>query len=266
MAAQGCLLHSGGRCATTSSRGQLQQRQHTRSSVIVRGLHHHSSHLTPVKDAILPRDSAQRLRKAIKRARQATTTQGETAVSQLMLELKRLELHQLTDDKQCTTISMPHRHAAARQHTTSTTPSTVAVQLPATHGLSTVQIPVPQEADMLDVSDPEYAPRSYEVQGRVLVCQGSKCRAKGALGVLQAVSAVAGGSDNVQVLPCKCLGKCKEGAVVRVKQDGSPKCAVYTQVSPQQVPAMLDLHFLQPQQGSAEEQQQGGACCTDCKQ
>lgn len=55
------------------------------------------------------------------------------------------------------------------------------------------------DLDQLDLDSPDFAPRDYQTAGRVLVCQGSKCKAKGALGVLQAVSAVAGASDTVQV-------------------------------------------------------------------
>lgn len=116
--------------------------------------------------------------------------------------------------------------------------------------------------------------------GRVLVCQGSKCQAKGALGVLQAVSAVAGGSEAVQVLPCKCLGKCKEGAVIRVKQEGVAKCSVYTKLSPHDVPAILDSHFSAPPppppaptateaaapvSHSHAEGSDAEACCKECK-
>jgi (2Fe-2S) ferredoxin len=81
--------------------------------------------------------------------------------------------------------------------------------------------------------------------------------------VLQAVSAVVGSSEDVAVLPCKCLGKCKQGPVVRVKQDGVVQCSVYTHLEPQQIPAILDTHFAQPvpqqQSGSV-----GAECCTDC--
>lgn len=118
-------------------------------------------------------------------------------------------------------------------------------------------VPVPlwdeEPSELLDISAPQYAPRDYEVPGRILVCQGSKCQKLGALGVLQAVSAVTAGSDAVQVLPCKCLGKCKEGPALRVKPEAAPgalpsKGALYTRLTPDQVPAILDAHFLEPQQ------------------
>eukprot|EP00195_Chlamydomonas_chlamydogama_P010311 CAMPEP_0202893030 /NCGR_PEP_ID=MMETSP1392-20130828/2683_1 /ASSEMBLY_ACC=CAM_ASM_000868 /TAXON_ID=225041 /ORGANISM="Chlamydomonas chlamydogama, Strain SAG 11-48b" /LENGTH=276 /DNA_ID=CAMNT_0049577211 /DNA_START=54 /DNA_END=884 /DNA_ORIENTATION=+ len=96
----------------------------------------------------------------------------------------------------------------------------------------------------LDLEQPEFAARNYGATGRVLVCQGSKCRAKGATGVLQAVSAVVGESQGVDVLPCKCLGKCSLGAVIRVKQEGDPRGQMYTQVQPQAIGAILDSHFV----------------------
>lgn len=151
-----------------------------------------------------------------------------------------------------------HHHHHQQQHHS-------GQQVAATAAIATLPAPPSIDFDSLDLSDPVFAPRNYsDVQGRVLVCQGSKCRAKGALGVLQAVSAVVGSSDDVAVLPCKCLGKCKQGPVVRVKQDGVAQCSVYTHLEPQQVPAMLDSHFAQ----SVPQQQSGNAgaaaCCTDC--
>lgn len=63
------------------------------------------------------------------------------------------------------------------------------------------------------------------------------------MGVLQAVTAVASGCEGLQVLPCECLGKCKEGAVLSAKTEGAAKCCVYTQLSPEQVPGIMDAHF-----------------------
>jgi hypothetical protein len=72
---------------------------------------------------------------------------------------------------------------------------------------------------MIDASLPEYAPRPYgDVAAQVLVCQGRKCAGRGALGVLQAASAVSSGSPSVDVIPCKCLGSCRgTGTAVRIK-------------------------------------------------
>lgn len=125
-----------------------------------------------------------------------------------------------------------------------TTPATTAKILTLTGKAMPAQLP---DLDQFDLDSEEFAPRSYETAGRVLVCQGKKCQAKGALGVLQAVSAVSGGSDSVQVLPCKCLGKCKEGAAIRIKREGEAKCSTYTHLSPHDIPAIMDSHFAAPE-------------------
>lgn len=122
-----------------------------------------------------------------------------------------------------------------------------------------VQLQVPE----LDWDSPEFAARDYETPGKVWVCTGSKCRAKGASELLQAVSMVAG-SSAVEIVPCKCLGKCKEGAVMRVKEQGAARCAMYTRLAAQEVPSILDSHFMQPAPQQAEEMA-GAACCIDCK-
>lgn len=93
------------------------------------------------------------------------------------------------------------------------------------------------ELPNLDDPAPEYVGT-----GRVLVCQGSKCQREGALGVLQTVSALTRASDGIDVLPCKCLGKCKQGAAMSVKKEGS-RPAVYTQVKPSEVQSMLSSNF-----------------------
>lgn len=53
------------------------------------------------------------------------------------------------------------------------------------------------------VDSPPLPPTLPPIHRRVLVCQGSKCQAKGAMAVLQAVSAVVGDSQSVEVVPCK---------------------------------------------------------------
>lgn len=107
-------------------------------------------------------------------------------------------------------------------------------------------------------------PQEYAASGRVLVCQGSKCVAKGALGVLQAVSHATSQAPNVDVLPCKCLGKCSRGAAMRIKT-ANGSVALYTQVTPQQVASHVHHHFSeqqqQPQQQPAPPQQQQPSGC-----
>lgn len=57
--------------------------------------------------------------------------------------------------------------------------------------------------------------------------------------------------DQMQILPSKCLGKCKEGPVIRAKVDSSairggpaaqaPPCEVFKRVAPSQVCAALGV-------------------------
>ncbi len=114
----------------------------------------------------------------------------------------------------------------------------------------------------IDLRRPEFAPRNYQLAaptcegssacGRVMVCQGGKCQARGALAVLQAASAVVGSSGDVAVCTSKCLGKCSQGAAMRVvgpqAAAGDASCKrgqLYTMVDASNVGAMLDSHFLQ---------------------
>lgn len=95
---------------------------------------------------------------------------------------------------------------------------------------------------LLERAAPEYAPRAYTARAQVLVCQGKKCAAAGAAGVLQAVEAVTAGADRVDVVPCKCLGKCKAAAAMRIK--GPRGDVLLTEVTPQSVGAALDAQLL----------------------
>jgi (2Fe-2S) ferredoxin len=92
----------------------------------------------------------------------------------------------------------------------------------------------------------------YQGEGSVAVCQGSKCQRQGSLAVLQQVSQLAG--CGLQVLPCKCLGRCGSAPAVRVKVEGRP-CAVYTQVTPAAAGFVLERHF----EGQGQGQGQRGA-------
>lgn len=145
------------------------------------------------------------------------------------------------------TSSQPHRQQQdipqALRQALSLNSCTLVVQ-----GLSgTVEIPVPE----LDSStsqgwdEDDFAAKQFQGSGRVMVCQGSKCRGKGALDVLHAVSALSTNSPGIEVLPCKCLGKCKQGAAMRVRTEGQ-KDEVYTELTPQQLPAIFDAHFSAP--------------------
>lgn len=58
---------------------------------------------------------------------------------------------------------------------------------------------------------------------------------------------------------------------MRVKQEGSAKCAIYTQLNPYSVGSILDAHFAAPQEPPPQTNPQqptaaqaAEACCPDC--
>jgi (2Fe-2S) ferredoxin len=93
-----------------------------------------------------------------------------------------------------------------------------------------------------DISQQLPPPQQYQATGRILVCQGKACMNKGGLGVLQAASHAASASPGIEVLPCKCLGKCKQGPALRMRTQ-QPGCTVLTRVSPLEVPEAVDAVF-----------------------
>lgn len=101
------------------------------------------------------------------------------------------------------------------------------------------------QAPLIDQEQPDLCrqlprPQQYTTTGRVLVCQGKACLRKGALQVLQAVSHATAASPGVEVLPCKCLGKCKQGPAMRVRTEGQQRSSLVTEVEPLEVPEVLD--------------------------
>lgn len=106
-------------------------------------------------------------------------------------------------------------------------------------------------------------------EGRILVCQGSKCQAAGSADVLRSVSALTAGCPGLEILPSKCLGKCRMACVMRVKdlsaeaateapsgasdadagalrgpgQRPHPKGELYTGLSGEEVAPVLLKHF-----------------------
>lgn len=62
--------------------------------------------------------------------------------------------------------------------------------------------------------------------------------------LLQTVAGLTAGSDTVEVLPCKCLGKCKQGPAMRFRTEGASP-TTYTKVVAEQVPGLLNAHFRQ---------------------
>lgn len=117
---------------------------------------------------------------------------------------------------------------------------------------SSVTLDVPEIVDF-DTPAPVYSGA-----GTISVCQGSKCQGQGAVQVLQQVSQLGSRSEQVEVMPCKCLGRCGKAPAMRVKAAGQP-CAVYTHVTPASAKFVLDRHFApqQEQQAAAAASSEG---------
>ncbi|KAG2436068.1 hypothetical protein HYH02_011579 [Chlamydomonas schloesseri] len=126
-----------------------------------------------------------------------------------------------------------------------------------------VELAVPEPEQGWDWSEEEFRAARFEgAAGRIMVCTGSKCQRKGAQQVLEAVSALADGNANIEVVPCKCVGKCSAGAALRVRPQGQA-CATYTKVRPAQLRDMFEEHF-----GATAAAAAGAApaaCCVECR-
>lgn len=110
--------------------------------------------------------------------------------------------------------------------------SSMVVASAGAHSVVLEQPPVDQELHF-DVEQLP-PPQPHAGVGRILVCQGKACMAKGALQVLQAASHATAASPGIEVIPCKCLGKCKQGPAVRLRNE-QPGCTLLTEVSPLEV-------------------------------
>jgi (2Fe-2S) ferredoxin len=115
---------------------------------------------------------------------------------------------------------------------------------------SSVTLDVPEIVDF-DTPAPVYSGA-----GIISVCQGSKCQGQGAVQVLQQVSQLGSRSEQVEVMPCKCLGRCGKAPAMRVKAAGQP-CAVYTHVTPASAKFVLDRHF------ASQQEQQAAAAASE---
>ena len=117
----------------------------------------------------------------------------------------------------------------------------------------TLLLPAPPAVDMDDMDDDADRlpilgrlppPAAYEAAGRVLVCQGKACTARGGQAVLAAAAHAAAASPGIEVVPCKCMGRCKQGPALRLRSpQATPSCAMLTQVAPLEVPEALDTFF-----------------------
>lgn len=95
---------------------------------------------------------------------------------------------------------------------------------------------------MPDITQQLPPPQQYSNTGRILVCQGKACMSKGALPILQAASHAASASPGIEIIPCKCLGKCKQGPAMRLRNQ-QPGCMLLTEVSPLDVPGAVEQVF-----------------------
>ena len=92
-------------------------------------------------------------------------------------------------------------------------------------------------------SKPSTAKRN---KAKVLICQKSACRKRGAEGICRAIDAALeanGLADTVQVKLTGCMDKCKAGPNVVVM----PAKQRYTRVRPGQIPDLVSQHFQQDQ-------------------
>ncbi|KAF6259412.1 hypothetical protein COO60DRAFT_1513245 [Scenedesmus sp. NREL 46B-D3] len=118
----------------------------------------------------------------------------------------------------------------------------VASMVVAAGSVSVMLEPPAVDFEQPDITQQLPVPEQHNATGRILVCQGKACMNKGALGVLQAASHAAAASPGIEVLPCKCLGKCKQGPALRMRTQ-QPGCTLMTQVSPLEVPQAVKAVF-----------------------
>jgi (2Fe-2S) ferredoxin len=120
--------------------------------------------------------------------------------------------------------------------------SSMSSMVVAAGSVSMLLEPPAVDQEQPDITQQLPPPQQYSATGRILVCQGKNCMNKGGLGVLQAASHAAAASPGIEVLPCKCLGKCKQGPALRMRTQ-QPGCTLLTQVSPLEVPEAVDTVF-----------------------
>ncbi|GLI59972.1 hypothetical protein VaNZ11_002030 [Volvox africanus] len=180
--------------------------------------------------------------------------------------------------------SMVLRERALREPSTSPSTSPATAAEPSADSTATrmvvstiageIEVPVLAPEEGWNWDEDEFRTAKFDgAGGRVMVCTGSKCQRKGATEVLRAVSALSDGNSNIEVIPCKCVGKCSAGAALRVRPMGQP-CATYTQVRPAQLQDVFLEHFTAPPApmpvmiracDHPAQLQSPVACCTECQ-
>lgn len=96
--------------------------------------------------------------------------------------------------------------------------------------------------------------------GRVLVCTGKDCSKRGAEHVLAAFEQAAEStSPDVQVIACKCLGKCKQAPAARIKVQGASGSALHTCIKAHEASVLVGTYFV-PVPSLDDSEQQLIAC------
>lgn len=138
--------------------------------------------------------------------------------------------------------------------------------------LAEKQTSLPPEDDSSSSEDDEPRPTSTLEQivqpvttgaaGRVLVCTGKDCTKRGADHVLTAFEQAA--SPDVQVIACKCLGKCKQAPAARIKVNGASGSALHTCIKAHEASVLVGTYFVPVPAVEEEENSEGGAALIAC--
>lgn len=175
-----------------------------------------------------------------------TTSSGPSGASELLPQLQAMQREFLllcdaaiseldssssssSSDSDCRLVLKARRRA-----------SSVSLSQPLAPGQPTLR---PTAADRPFASSSGRSPQVYPGSGVVTVCQGGACRKRGADALLQAFAEAALDSPTVEVAGCKCLGRCKAGAMVRLDADGAEAGALHHACTTAQVPDLLDAYF-----------------------
>eukprot|EP00879_Flechtneria_rotunda_P000193 GHRR01000265.1.p1 GENE.GHRR01000265.1~~GHRR01000265.1.p1 ORF type:complete len:262 (+),score=39.38 GHRR01000265.1:189-974(+) len=138
-----------------------------------------------------------------------------------------------------------NNRVARRAATSSSSRPTIGSRSSMVIAASKLCLEVPQiaTAQQHQVDITQQPPQHHTAAGCILVCQGKACMRKGGLQVLQAASHAASKSPALEVLPCKCLGKCKQGPAMRMRTDQEPGCPIVTDVDASVVPDLVAQCF-----------------------
>jgi hypothetical protein len=84
--------------------------------------------------------------------------------------------------------------------------------------------------------------RQVEMTGNIEVCMGKKCKRGGAQQLLESFQENIPEASNISVTSCKCMGKCKTAANIRVRKDEAEP-QLHSHVLQEDVGTLLELHF-----------------------